>query len=178
MPRSLPNAISVLRLLLVPVWVCTAEAGRGDACLGILVALGFSDVLDGWLARRFELQSRVGATLDAVADKLAQVALFTWLALRGGAAFAPVPLWFLGVLVARDVALGIGYVVIRARMGAVDTEHASHGKAASLLLFGLLVWAHLDVGRRALALALGPLAGFVALSTALYVRDGFAQLRR
>ena len=95
-PRWLPNAVSLLRVLLVPVWLWLAERcqdafarGDGDAAdtarlwaAVTLVAIGLSDVVDGYLARRFHLASSFGAMIDAVADKLCQVVLVTWFTVR------------------------------------------------------------------------------------------------
>ncbi|MCB9877854.1 MAG: CDP-alcohol phosphatidyltransferase family protein [Planctomycetes bacterium] len=191
-PRWLPNAISVLRVLLVPAWVLLAEAAnlgyelnraeRGDelrlwAAL-VLVAIGLSDVLDGWLARRFDLRSKLGATLDAVADKLAQVVLTTWLALRAAPAFPEIPLWFLLLLIARDGLLLVGYVVIKRRHGAVHTEHELHGKASSLCLFGLLLAFSFAAPPAVTTPWLVVSTAIVLWSTAAYVRRGVAELRR
>lgn len=190
MPSWLPNAISVLRIALLPAWVVAAEAANRAAeatadpgtprtwALLVLVAIGLSDVVDGFLARRFHLQSRTGATLDAVADKLAQVVLFTYLALRTGPAFAPIPPWFLGLLIGRDLVLLLGSCAIRLRHGSVPVEHRAHGKAASLLLFGLLLAFCAGLGERLAGPALALAAIVVAGSAGLYVRDGLRHHRR
>ncbi|MCB9887591.1 MAG: CDP-alcohol phosphatidyltransferase family protein [Planctomycetes bacterium] len=187
-PAWLPNAISVARVLLVPVWVVLAElanrAGESPPltaeaeawrawAFATLLTIGLSDVLDGWLARRFGLQSHLGANLDAFADKLAQVVLFTYLALRTGPAFAAVPLWLLALLIARDAVIVLGYALIRRRRGRVEAEHRAHGKIASLLLFGLLLL--LSAGRHPAPWLLAAIAATVALSTALYARCGVQQ---
>ena len=111
-PPWLPNLISGLRIFLVPVWVMVAESCREAAvaelptatyrawALIVLGTIGASDVVDGWLARRLNLQSRMGATLDAFADKLFQVVLVIFLAIRAEPAFAPIPFWFLVLLMA------------------------------------------------------------------------------
>ena len=176
MPRWLPNLVSGLRIGLLPVWVWFAEAVESapDAAgvavartgaLATLLAIGLSDVIDGWLARAFHLQTRAGAILDAVADKLTQVVLVTWFALRQPTAFAPIPLWFLLVLVARDLFLLFGWLKLRAH---VDVEHQWHGKAASVLLFvALVVW---TAGLRVSPGWLVPIAALVVWSTADYAR--------
>lgn len=186
-PRWLPNAISALRILLVPGWLVVAEwanrtaANGGDvaahrtAATLLLVSIGASDVIDGYLARRYSLQSRLGATLDAVADKLVQVVLTTYLTLRHGAAFAAMPLWFLGVLIARDVVLLSGYVLIRRRCGSVDTEHQGHGRIASLLQFLLLIGYSAGLASAATWPPLVLIAAATVLSTARYVRRGYRQ---
>ncbi len=183
-PRWLPNAISSLRVLLVPVWLFVAEtmvhtpavAGEAPARLtlvAILAGLGVSDVLDGFIARRFGLASRFGATLDAVADKLAQVAFVTYLVFRPSPAFEALPLWFWATLVLRDGILGLGYVAIRRRHGTVDTEHEVHGKVASVLLFFVVLaavgWGQVPV------MLLVVTAAVVTLSTAHYIKLGRRQ---
>ncbi len=189
----LPNAISVLRLVLVPVWFLAAErtlvpssdpegslAGRDLTPLLIWLAIGISDVLDGHLARRWHVESRAGATIDAVADKAAQIVAFTWLALRapGHAWMTAVPLWFLLLLIARDAVLLTGSLYVRARRGGVAVVHRWHGKLASLLLFAVVpVATSLDVPSAELAL-FAPLALLVTLSTVDYFRDGLRQLPR
>lgn len=188
-PSWLPNAISVFRIVLVPVWAVVVElanrAGeRGeevgwyaDLAVVILVTIGVSDVLDGFLARRFGLTSRFGATLDAVADKLAQVVMVTYLALRTGPAFDAIPVWFLVLLVARDMLLLTGVVVIRMRKGKVAVRHRVHGKTSSVLLFLLLLAFTARHGEVVTLPLLVAIAVLVVWSTALYVRDGFRQLR-
>lgn len=187
LPRWLPNAISALRIALVPVWLGCAEAAnrvaeRADPsptwrafALALLLTIGVSDVIDGQLARRFGLQSRVGALLDAVADKLAQIGVFTYLALRLGPAFAPVPLWFLALLIARDAVLLSGYGLLLVRHGRVHVEHHAHGKLTSLLLFAsALTFSSGAAAANHLAL-LVPIATCAIASMLLYARDGWRQ---
>ena len=186
-PRWLPNAISAFRIVLVPIWLVVAGRIRDAALAGqprpgvwlvvILVTLGFSDVLDGWLARRFGLTSRFGATLDAVADKLAQVAFVTYFAWRGTPAFVPVPVWFWSVILGRDVVLAVGYVVLRSRHGTVDTEHAVHGKIASVLLFFVVLGVSAGAPPPLLTITMWLTTAVVAFSTVGYVRAGFDALR-
>jgi cardiolipin synthase len=189
-PAWLPNAISFFRVLLVPVWVLcaecanrTAEAGddAGDMrrlAAAVLVVIGASDVADGWLARSFGLQSHLGAALDAIADKLTQVVTITYLALRTGPAFAAVPLWFLGLLLGRDLLLLAGTLAIRGRRGCVDVEHRVHGKVSSLILFLLLLVFSADAMPELRQVLLVLAAVMLTVSTALYVRAGFRQYRR
>ncbi len=96
--RHLPNLICVLRMLLVAPIVVLLVHGEWMATLVLIAVAGFSDGLDGFLAKRFGWQSRLGSMLDPAADKLLLVALFvtlTWLGL--------VPLWLTALVVLRDV---------------------------------------------------------------------------
>ena len=193
----MPNAISALRIALVPVWVLLAERARPSAhdlehpgaaadlsqlaALAVLALIGLSDVVDGFLARRYGLATQFGATLDAVADKLTQVVLVTWLALRPGAhddfRFAALPLWFLGLLIARDAVLLGGSLALRRARGRVVVVHRYHGRLASVLLFALLLGVCAGLRGAGLQVWVAGCAAVTAVSTALYVRDGLAQLR-
>ncbi|MCC5861097.1 MAG: CDP-alcohol phosphatidyltransferase family protein [Gammaproteobacteria bacterium] len=96
--RHLPNLICILRMLLVAPIVLLLLHGDWLAALLLIGVAGFSDGLDGFLAKRFGWQSRLGSMLDPAADKLLLVALFvtlTWLGL--------VPLWLTALVVLRDV---------------------------------------------------------------------------
>lgn len=179
-PRWLPNALSALRIALVPVWVVAAESevgnGRGRAlAVTILVAIGVTDVVDGYVARRFGLTSRLGAVLDAVADKLAQVVLVTWLSLWPNEAFAALPLWFLLLLIVRDAVLLTGLGLVRLRCGHVEVVHKGHGKLTSALLFVVLLAHSAGVGGLVTLPVLLALGALVAWSAGLYVGDGWRQ---
>ena len=98
---TVPNALSALRLLGVPLflyWVLVTEQD-GRAVL-LLIAAGLSDYLDGKIARRFGQFSRLGQLLDPAADRLYIAATLLALVARDG-----LPLWWALVLVGRDLAL-------------------------------------------------------------------------
>jgi phosphatidylglycerophosphate synthase len=188
-PWWLPNLIAVARIGFVPlfIWIATScqslaiAAGPHDAwrwgAAAVLVTIGASDILDGWLARRFDLATQTGAFLDAFADKLAQLGIlgfFTW---TEGPAFADVPLWFFGVIVGRDAALAAGYVAVRKHRGSVHVEHRWHGKVSSVLIFAALLWLTSGLRDETVARGLVAIAGFVSASTLAYVWEGIQQLR-
>ncbi|MCB9914810.1 MAG: CDP-alcohol phosphatidyltransferase family protein [Planctomycetes bacterium] len=186
-PPWLPNAITVLRIALIPAWWyhasrCAAEfAATGDGELhralafGALVGIGLSDVVDGFLARRFGLATHLGAVLDAVADKLAQVMLLVFLTFDASGAFTRVPLPFFWLVVGRDVLLGAGSLLVRRRRGRVEAPHRWHGKLSSLLFFFLLLALTAGLKGAATAAAFLSLGALIAASTLLYVREGWRQ---
>ncbi len=98
---TLPNALSFLRLAGVPVflWLVLGPHADGWAVILLMVA-GFTDWLDGFLARRWHQISRVGQMLDPVADRLYIAATLLGLALR-----EVIPWWLVAVLVARDLTM-------------------------------------------------------------------------
>ena len=178
MPRWIPNFITCLRIVLIPVFVLvafpTAAIGAPETlarrlgALAVLLAIGGSDLLDGYLARRHGLVSRVGIILDAVADKLAQLSL--------GAYFTFVdqqlPLWFFGLLLARDVLLGIGTYRLHSLGPDTSFEHRYHGKLASTLIFALLVMLTLGASGSLVVPTTILCAAAVVFSTFDYVRRG------
>jgi cardiolipin synthase len=95
---TIPNIITVARLILVPVIVLMIVQERWMAAFGLFVAAGVSDGVDGYIARRFHMESRFGAYADPVADKLLLVSIYLSLALSGA-----IPVWLTGLVVARDV---------------------------------------------------------------------------
>jgi cardiolipin synthase (CMP-forming) len=130
--RHLPNVISVLRILLVlpMAWALWLH----DYLLGVvlMVIAGASDGLDGWLARRFAWQTRFGAAVDPLADKLLVGVLFVILTAQ-----QHLPVWLLVIVLGRDVLILIGALVLRARIGPVTLPPTFISKcntAAQLLL--------------------------------------------
>lgn len=115
--NQLPNIISVFRMLLVlPVVWSLLQMEFGAALVWFAVA-GLSDGLDGFLAKHYGWQSRLGSILDPLADKLLLVSVFctlTWLAM--------IPLWLLIAVMARDLLIVIGGVIFHYTLGRFDME--------------------------------------------------------
>ncbi|SDY20250.1 CDP-diacylglycerol--glycerol-3-phosphate 3-phosphatidyltransferase [Modestobacter sp. DSM 44400] len=126
---TLPNALSVLRLLGVPVflWLLLGPHADGWAIVVLAVA-GFTDWADGKLARALGQSSRLGALLDPAADRLYIIATLVAFVLRD-----VVPLWVVGVLVGREVVLG-GTLLALHRAGWPPLQVHYLGKAATFLL--------------------------------------------
>ena len=103
MIRHLPNLLSALRLLAAPVTVWAILEDHDTLALFLFIAASFSDVADGFIARRWGFTSQIGAWLDPIADKL--LMLLCFLALwRTGA----VPLWLVALVIARDLGIASG----------------------------------------------------------------------
>src|SRR5260370_2461865 len=78
---NLPNLISLARLLLVPLTIWLILCGRYGFAFWIVVAAGVSDALDGFIAKRFDRRTRLGALLDPIADKAMLVSVYITLGL-------------------------------------------------------------------------------------------------
>ena len=186
MPPWVPNAISFIRIGLVPVWLVLAIRLRADAMTGVaidrtvllvvLVSLGLSDVIDGTIARHFKLTSNLGATLDAVADKLAQVVSVTFLVFFSSPGFTPLPLWLWLTLVLRDGALAVGWVLVYRKHRVVVVEHKWHGKASSLVLFAVIVMATAALPELAVLIGAALSVLLIIPGSVAYVREGLRQL--
>jgi len=100
-PLTLPNFITLLRIALVPFFVIAVFAHDFRLAVWIFVLLGFTDVLDGWIARTFDLRSRIGALLDPLADKMLLTAAYISLAVPHGQAVV-IPLWLAILTLFRD----------------------------------------------------------------------------
>ncbi|MFB4317115.1 CDP-alcohol phosphatidyltransferase family protein [Actinomadura sp. 21ATH] len=126
---TVPNALSFARLLGVPLflWLVLVEADWW--ALGLLVAAGLSDWLDGKLARMLNQTSRLGVVLDPAADRLYILATLVGLTVRD-----IIPLWLVVLLVGREVAI-TPIVPIMRRLGYGGTLPVHFiGKAATLCL--------------------------------------------
>lgn len=126
---TVPNAISVARLAGVPVFLWLVLGPEADGwAVGLLIAAGLSDWLDGVIARAWDQQSRLGQVLDPAADRLYIAATLIGLAIR-----AIIPWWLVGLLAARELLLAVALLVLR-RYGYGPLQVSLVGKAATLCL--------------------------------------------
>jgi cardiolipin synthase len=129
---TIPNLISVARLLGVPVFlwlVLGLRSGAGDWwAVGLLIAAGISDWLDGKIARALNQQSRLGQLLDPAADRLYIAATVIALAVR-----AIIPWWLVAVLAARELLMAVVLAILR-RHGWAALQVSFVGKTATLCL--------------------------------------------
>jgi cardiolipin synthase len=126
---TVPNALSFLRLLGVPVFLWLVLGPKADGwALGLLMLSGVTDYLDGYLARRLDQASRLGQILDPVADRLYILAVVVGLALRD-----IVPWWFALILPLRDALLWGLVPILRTRGYSALPVHFL-GKAATFNL--------------------------------------------
>ncbi|HSR82619.1 MAG TPA: CDP-alcohol phosphatidyltransferase family protein [Streptosporangiaceae bacterium] len=129
---TIPNAISLARLIGVPVFlwlVLGVQTRAGDWwAVGLLIASGFSDWLDGKIARALNQQSRLGEVLDPAADRLYIVATIVALAVR-----AIIPWWLVALLAARELLMAAVLAVLR-RRGWGTLQVSFVGKTATLCL--------------------------------------------
>jgi cardiolipin synthase len=130
---TIPNAISAARLAGVPVFLWLVLGPRTATAdywaVGLLIAAGLSDWLDGKIARAFNQASRLGQLLDPAADRLYIVSTIVALAVR-----QIIPWWLVAVLAVREVTVGIALALLKRRAGYGTLQVSFVGKAATLCL--------------------------------------------
>lgn len=172
---TIPNAISCLRLLTIPVFVYLALVQEADGAAALVLVLGgITDFLDGYLARRWSQISRVGQLLDPIADRLSTLAVLIVFLVRD-----VVPWWFVLLLISRDAFLSIQVARLK-RHGVTGLAVNFIGKAATfylLMSFPFLLWgSEATSGIASLAWAVGVAmaiwgAGLYLYSAWLYQRE-------
>jgi cardiolipin synthase len=171
---TIPNALSVLRLLGVPLFLWLLLGPHADAwALVVLMVSGFTDWADGVLARKLNQMSAFGALLDPLADRLYILATLLGLVLRH-----VIPLWLAVVIVGRDVVIGVLLPFLR-RAGYGPPAVHYLGKAATFCLLYAFPLLLLGTYSGRLADLARPVAwGFTIWGTALYLWSGVVYLRQ
>jgi CDP-diacylglycerol--glycerol-3-phosphate 3-phosphatidyltransferase len=181
--------LTMLRILLVPVFAVLAvyyarsiegdvgnEAYRWWAVAAFVVA-ALTDLVDGFLARRFNQRTRLGAVLDPIADKLLVLtAVITLSAVQWGEGWS-IPIWFAALVIVRDAIVWGGIAVLRFLNHRVEIQPHWTGKTCTALLMITIAWVGLKI------IPLNPLyptsvtAAFLVLATAVNIRQGLVQLQ-
>jgi cardiolipin synthase (CMP-forming) len=103
---SIPNLVTLCRILLVPVVVWAITAGEMRVAFILFIAAGISDAIDGFLAKRFGMTTELGAYLDPLADKAMLVSIYVALGI-----IEAVPRWLVILVVSRDIMI-VGAVIL------------------------------------------------------------------
>jgi len=102
---TLPNALTLLRILAIPFFAIAVWYGHHWQAFILFAAAGFTDLLDGYIARTFNQKSELGAALDPAADKLLMTTAFVLLAWRTQGMTAPIPVWVAILAITRDLVI-------------------------------------------------------------------------
>ena len=126
---SYANSLTVLRICLVPVLVLLIFRGAAVAALFTFFSAGLTDLMDGWIARRWGQQSELGMTLDPLADKFLLISSLLVLTVSGAA--GPWFLWLTVTAIARDLLLVLGAVLVNWLRGTHIFPPSMWGKWAT-----------------------------------------------
>lgn len=169
---NIPNSLTIIRILLVPVYIGFMTYGTyGFALLALLVA-GLTDAIDGPIARKLNQRTRLGTVLDPLADKLLLTSGFMTLSI-----LHLVPSWLVILVVSRDVILLLGTAVAHVTNTPIDITPTFLGKGTTVLqlsyvlLVVLLTWRGL--GLSVLTPLLVAMVGFTLASGLHYLYRGY-----
>lgn len=130
---TIPNLLSLLRLMMIPLFVWLYLNGHDGWTAVVLLLSGATDAVDGYIARRFDQVSDFGKAFDPVADKLTQAAMLLCLTTRHPAMLLPLIL-----LVIKEVFSAVFGIIVIRRTGEVKGAEW-HGKVATMLLYGMMI---------------------------------------
>jgi cardiolipin synthase len=165
---TIPNALSALRLLGVPIFYWFIIRHRDGIAIALLVLAGMSDYLDGKIARRFNQYSRLGALLDPLADRFYILATLIGLSIR-----TIIPWWLAASLIARDLLLALTLPVLR-RLGYGPLPVSFLGKTATFSLLYAFPTLLLGQGTSTVARYAHPIGwAFAIWGASLYLITGF-----
>jgi cardiolipin synthase len=167
---TIPNLITLTRILLTPLFIIFLIQGRYSQALIIFVLAGVSDLADGIIARNWQQKSRLGAYLDPLADKLLMSASFVTLSIS-----LLIPSWLTVVVISRDVILGLGSLILKLADYPLVIKPSLAGKwttTLQLITVGLVLLGKL------LPLPYGILVVFFYLTGALTVISGSQYILR
>jgi len=126
---TVPNLLTLLRIVAIPVFLILLEDLRYREALGLFVAAGLTDALDGAIARLTHTKTTLGAFLDPAADKALLVSAFIALGFMHA-----VPRWLVVLVISRDVIVVLGYFLLFVMTGQrMDVVPAASGKASTAL---------------------------------------------
>jgi cardiolipin synthase len=168
---NLPNLITIGRILLVPVIVWAITSGQMLFAFLLFLAAGVSDGVDGFLAKRFGMQSELGSYLDPLADKALIVSIYIALGI-----VQALPRWFVILVVSRDImivaAVMLSWVV--AKPVAMKPLAVSKANTAAQIILATAVLAALGLAFHAdwlIWLGIAVVTALTLLSIAAYVRE-------
>jgi cardiolipin synthase (CMP-forming) len=168
---SIPNLITLARILLVPILVWAIISGEMRLAFLLFLAAGISDAVDGFLAKRFGMATELGAYLDPLADKVLIVSIYVALGIT-----AALPAWLVILVVSRDIMI-VGAILLSwlvDRPVAIKPLLVSKLNTAAQIVFATLVLAALASGVDAepfLTLTMALVVVLTLLSIGFYLRE-------
>ena len=173
---TIPNLISIFRILLVPVFLVFIINNRFLAGLVVFVLAGLSDAADGLVARLFNQKSRLGSYLDPLADKCLLAAAFICLA-----TMHIIPIWLTALVITRDILILLGSLMLFLKNGAYTVKPSVWGKATTFFqlatVFLVLVEKHFHLFSQYVYVIYGVTGTLTVISGLLYIRSWFFTMK-
>ena len=103
MLKYIPNTLTIIRFLLIPIIIYTVISGNYIMALILFTLSGITDIADGFIARKFNLISNFGKLMDPLADKFTQISMLTILVIK-----EMIPSWILIIVILKEIAMVAG----------------------------------------------------------------------
>lgn len=132
MLKYVPNALTILRFLLIPIIIISCVQANYILAIVFLTISGITDILDGTIARKFNLISDFGKLMDPLADKATQISLLTTLFIKG-----VIPIWILAIVVLKEFCMVSGASFLYGKELVVSSKW--YGKLATVLFYVAMV---------------------------------------
>ena len=132
MVKNIPNALTIVRFLLIPLIVFYVLTGQYIAAFITLTISGLTDVLDGCIARKFNFITNFGKLIDPLADKATQIAVLASLTFKG-----IIPLWMLLIVFVKEIVMVAGASFLYGKKLVVSSRW--YGKLATVLFYVAIV---------------------------------------
>src|SRR6266576_443772 len=187
------NKITVIRILMIPIFVTLAiyygesiqEGHPQDwmrfTAIAVFLLAAVSDGLDGYVARRYNQRSTLGAILDPIADKGLLLSGIITLSISNWSQVDPnygkFPLWFPVLVITRDVVILVGSAILHLLNGKVRVRTSWTGKVATVLQMAAIAWVMLQLKFPPLFYVVVAAGIFTLVSGLIYVMDGVQQLQ-
>ena len=165
---NLPNLITLGRLLCVPVAIWLVLSDDLGAAFWLFAAAGISDAIDGFIAKRFDQRSRLGALLDPIADKTLLVSMYVTLGVGGY-----LPNWLVILVVFRDALIVGGFMLVTTLAHAMRSEPLFISKLNTALQIGLIAVVLARIGLGIPDLGLGKLLIYIVAATTVISGAGY-----
>jgi cardiolipin synthase len=138
-PWTLPNFLTFARLAALPFLIMAILDGRHAVALAIFLAAAITDIMDGWVARRFGMGSPLGAWLDPIVDKFFLVSTFVVFALPSTPTSLRIPVWLLVLTIFRDTFALVICLVMFLALGIREFPPSILGKLTTFLEISTVV---------------------------------------
>ena len=132
MLKYVPNALTVIRFLLIPIIVIACVQGQYILAIAVLSISGLTDILDGTIARKYNYITDFGKLMDPLADKATQISLLTTLFIKGA-----IPIWILAIVVLKEFCMVSGASFLYGKELVVSSKW--YGKLATVLFYIAMV---------------------------------------
>ena len=132
MLKYVPNALTVLRFLLIPIIVIACVQGQYILAIAVLSISGLTDILDGTIARKYNYITDFGKLMDPLTDKATQISLLTTLFIKGA-----IPIWILAIVVLKEFCMVSGASFLYGKELVVSSKW--YGKLATVLFYVAMV---------------------------------------